>query len=229
MRSRFVYFISCWVAALFVSACGSLLELPGQGPGPQLYNLPAMESGTAEEEAGTLRLVVEEPDAPRGIDTDRVVLYPSPVEIKYYKDARWSDRAPRLVQTLLVESLDNTGSFEFVGREAAGVTTLYGLKGSLSAFHATYDGRRPTIRVKLKLSVIHRGKGQILAAKTFEGQSEARADAIRSVVLAFDEATTQVLQQAVTWTLDVLKAEQIPVDTMEEIAEAEEVAEAPEN
>lgn len=223
MRSRLVHFSACCLVASLVSACGSLLGLPGQGPAPQLYNLSALESVAADQQMGTLRLVVEEPDAPRAIDSDRIALHPSQVEIKYYKNAKWSDRAPRLVQTLLVESFDNTGSFEFVGRDAAGLTTPYLLKSSLSDFHTIYDGRRPTAVVKLKLSIIDRGKGRILAARIFESRSNAQADSIRPVVLAFDAAVNQILKDAVPWTLGVLNIEQAESDDEADPVEPEEL------
>ena len=222
MRSRLVHFSACCLVASLVSACGSLLELPGQGPGPQLYNLSALEGTGADQQMGTLRLLVEEPDAPRAIDSDRIALHPSQVEIKYYKDAKWSDRAPRLVQTLLVESFDNTGSFEFVGRDSAGLTMPYLLKSSLSDFHTTYEGRRPTAVVKLKLSIIDRGKGRILAARIFESRSNAQADSIKPVVLAFDAAVNQILKDAVPWTLGVLNIEQAESDDEADPVEPEE-------
>ena len=136
--------------------------------------------------------------------------------------ARWSDRAPRLLQTLLVESFDDTGSFEFVGRDAAGLSTPYSLKSSLSDFHTTYAGRRPTAVVKLKLSVIDRGKGQILAVRIFESRAEAQSDSVRPVVLAFDEAVGQILNDAVPWALGVLNVEQVESNGEEEPSRSEE-------
>ena len=222
MRSRLVHFSACCLVASLISACGSLLDLPGQGPAPQLYDLSALETMGAEQQMGTLRLVVEEPDAPRAIDNDLIALYSSPVEIKYYKDARWSDRVPRMVQTLLLDSFDSTGSFEFVGRDAAGLSAPYSLKGILAGFHTTYAGRRPTAVVKLKLSVIDRGKGQILAARIFESRSEAQADSVRPVVLAFNEAVHQILNDAVPWALGVLNVDQAKSNGDEELSEPEE-------
>lgn len=188
-----------------VSACGNLIELPGQGPAPQIYNLTATQNIASEQGAMEWRLLVEEPDASRAIDTDRIAIQLSPVEISYYEGARWSDRAPRLVQSLLIESLDNTGVLQHVGRTGTGVNAQYALKTNLLAFCAEADGARPTVVVKIKLTLLDRTKAQIIGSRIIETRKTAGGSQTREVVMAFNEAAGEVLRNAVAWTISTLE------------------------
>ena len=153
---------------------------------------------------------MEEPDASRAIDTDRIAVRLSPVEISYYEGARWSDRAPRLVQSLMIESFDNAGVLEHVGRTGTGVNAQYAVKSNLIAFQADTSGGRPTIMVKLKITVLERRRAQIIASRIFEASRRSDGAQTKDVVLTFNEATGDILAEAVAWTLSTLESSAAP-------------------
>ena len=109
------------VAALLatLTGCGGLL--PNPGPLPTLYTLTP--KSTFDEQLPTVgwQLVVEEPRAAGALATQSIAIRTDPVELQYFAGARWTERAPRLIQTLLVESFENTGKIVAVGREAIGL------------------------------------------------------------------------------------------------------------
>lgn len=187
-----------------LTACGNLIELPGQGPAPQIYSLTAAQNNAAGQTAMEWRLLVEEPEASRAIDIDRIAVRLSPVEISYYEGAKWSDRAPRLVQSLLIESLDNSGVLQHVGRTGTGVSAQYAVKSNLLAFYAEADGTRPTVIVKLKLTLLDRRTATIVGSRIVESRARAEGSQTRDVVLAFNEATGNVLRDGVAWTISTL-------------------------
>ena len=55
----------------------------------------------------------------------------------------WTDNAPLMVQTLLIESFESTRSIIAVGREAVGLRPDYVLHTDLREFDATYDDGSP--------------------------------------------------------------------------------------
>src|SRR5712671_4897686 len=100
------------VLALALSAC----SLPNfGGPAPDLYTLSPKSTFAAELPQVGWQLVVEEPSAAKGIDTDRIAIAPTPLEVKYFPNARWADRAPKMVQTLMIQSFENTKKIVSVG------------------------------------------------------------------------------------------------------------------
>ena len=105
--------------AVALMGCGGLL--PNPGPLPTLYTLTPKNTFRDDLPTVTHQLVVEEPRAAGALATQSIAIRTDPVELQYFAGARWTERAPRLIQTLLVESFENTGKIVAVGREAIGL------------------------------------------------------------------------------------------------------------
>ena len=193
---------------LSTAGCGGLLNLPGSGPAPDLYDLSPKSTFEDGLPVATYQLVVEEPVASRALDSDRIAIRTSPLELKYYAGARWSDRAPSLVQTLLVESFENSGLIVAVGRQAIGLRGDYDLKLELREFHAEMYGETstPTVRTRLNVKIIRQPSASIIASETFERTADAESDSIPNVVNAFDEALGSTMKRVVGWTLKSIDA-----------------------
>ena len=80
------------------------------------------------------QLLVELPQAQAGINTARIALRDSPIELRYFELSNWTDLAPRMIQTLIVESFENSDRIVAVGREAIGLRADYVLKTELREF-----------------------------------------------------------------------------------------------
>ena len=186
--------------SLILTACSGLIDLPGSDDAPQVYQLTAPSDFENVYEKTKWRILVDEPDASRSIDTDKIALRPSEIELSYYAKARWGDRAPRLVQNLVIESLENAGAFEFAGRGPSGMNAQYLLNGTLASFHTNYADGDPIVSVSLRLNLIDQRTGNILESGVFASQIEADRNQVKAVVLAFNEAAQDVMRQAVDWT-----------------------------
>ncbi len=189
------------VAAVLVLA--GCVDLPGTGPAPDLYNLTPKSTFRPDLRTVGWQLVVEEPLAAGGLDTARIALRPSFTELKYFAQVRWVERAPKMIQTLLVESFENTGKIVAVGRQAIGLRSDFNLKGELREFQAEYtEGRSvPLIRVRLNAKIISQPRLAIIASKNFERTVMARDNTMPAIVEAFDAALGKVLRSTVEWTL----------------------------
>lgn len=190
-----------------LSGCG-LLELPGSGPAPDIYDLSPKNSFDEDLPSIDLQLIVEEPSSARGIDSDRIALRPSPIEIKYFAGARWVDRAPRMVQILLVESFENTGKIVAVGRQSIGLRPDFSVKSELREFQAEYseNGGLPNIHVRLNVKLIKMPEARIIASRTFDQTEPASGKDISAIVQSFDETLGKVLRRSVEWTLREVRA-----------------------
>ncbi len=207
--------------ALGLAACGSLVDLPGSGPAPQIYALSAHETDRVYEKRNW-RLLIDEPVASRTLDTDRIAMWTSQVEVNYITGALWSDRAPRLVQGLLVESFDRTGALELVAPGRAGMRAPYLLQSTLQAFQAEGGGRR-SARIRIKFVLVEQASADILASKVFEREVRARGAGAKSIVLAFNEALGEIAPQLMDWVLDTIDATRTAVVEVESLDENEEV------
>ena len=190
---------------LILTGCAGLL--PGQGPAPTLYTLSPKSTFSAALPEVHSQLVVEKPIAAGGLETTRIALKTNPLELEYFADARFAETAPELVQTLLIESFENTGKIVAVGRQAIGLRSDYNLKTELREFQAEYlDGARiPNIRVRINAKVIKQSERAIIASQTFESRMAATDSSFSSVIAAFDDALGKVTKGVVEWTLTTME------------------------
>jgi cholesterol transport system auxiliary component len=188
------------LSAGLLSGCGGLIP---QAPPSNLYTLSPKTIFTDTLPRVDWQLVVEEPFAAGGLDTHKIAIFTNPYEVKYYAEARWSERAPRMVQTLLVESFENTGKIVAVGRQSVGLRSDFNLKGELREFQAELKDDRglPEAHVALQVKLVAQPRQQIVAAATFSQRVRAKNTSLLGVVAAFDEALGYVLRETVQWTL----------------------------
>ncbi len=202
LKHNWLAWICAMPLALGLVGCDSLLPSLG-GPPPNLYTLTPKSTFANGLPRADWQLVVEEPVASGGLNIDRIAMRASPTELKYYARARWTERAPRMLQTLLVESFENSGAIIAVGRKAIGLRSDYNLKTEMREFQAEYfeaDGI-PTARVRLNAKLVKLPKRAIIASKTFEATMKSEGKEMRQIIQAFDTALGKVLRHTVEWTL----------------------------
>jgi cholesterol transport system auxiliary component len=191
-------------AALFVAAGGLAgCDLPGSGEPPQLYTLTPKTTFESNLPAVDWQLVVERPTSSAGLNSQRIALQRTPVTLDYFAHANWTDTAPQLVQSLLIESFENTGKMRAVSRESTQLRPDYELQLELRHFEAEYDnpGQPPLIRVRLSGKLIRMPDRTIVAGHTVESTARAAQNDMSSIVLAFDDALGKVMKEFVEWTL----------------------------
>ncbi|QQS13127.1 MAG: membrane integrity-associated transporter subunit PqiC [Rhodospirillales bacterium] len=189
------------VAFLAVGGCSALKAIDE----PQdLYTLTPKT--TFEEGLPTVRwqLVVEPPVSAAYLNTGRIALQMTPTSADYYARSAWTDRAPLLVQTLMVESFESTRRIVGVGRDPVTVRPNYVLQTELREFQVEYfRGRPPVAHVRIVARLVRFPDKQIVATRSFERCARAAADKVPAVVQAMDQALGTVLRRMVTWTLTV--------------------------
>lgn len=191
--------------ALPLAACG--FTLIDTQPAPQIYDLTAPVAVTGGE-AVDWELIVEEPVTVRALGTNRIALKTRDNSIQYYQGARWSDRGPALVQSTIIETLENSGRILSVGAETSGINSKYRLKSNLRNFHADISGGgKPTIKVTLNAKLFSARTRGIVATQLLETEVAARSGKMTDVVKAFDEATQDITRQAAAWALEAGEAQ----------------------
>ena len=187
--------------ALMLSACGSLQLIP-KPQTPQLYLLrPQIMAPMGA--AVTWRLAVGIPDAAASLDTTRIALSHSATTMDYYANAAWDDRLPLILQKLLIETFDASGRIVSVGRDTAGLETDYLLQAEVRNFEAHYDTPEgaPNIMVSIQAKLARMPQREIVATLNASQQTQAAANNLDSVVMAFDQATAPAIAQIAAWTL----------------------------
>lgn len=189
--------------ALALAAVAAGCQLPGAGDPPQLYTLTPKSTFDPSLPSVQWQLVVERPVAAAGINTQRIAFQRSAVTLDYFARANWTDLAPALVQTLLIESFENTGKIRAVSRESTQLRPDYILQTELREFQAENEltGKMPLARVRLNGKLIRMPDRTIIGNRTVTRTATASRADIEGIILAFDEALGSVMKELVEWTL----------------------------
>ena len=188
-------------AAFAASACQGLIPGASRDP-PRLYELSPKSTFDPTLPRVRSQLVVESPESASGLQTSRIAVKQRPTTLDYYARSEWTDLAPRLVQTKLIESFENSGKIVSVGREGSGLRSDYILKSELRHFEAQlYETERPLIRVVVNVKLVKMPAREIVANRSFERTEKVAAADIDKLVEGFDEALGGVLKRIVEWSI----------------------------
>jgi cholesterol transport system auxiliary component len=184
-------------AAAFLSGCSSVLPAPAP---VQLYVLrpdlmPPMGPPVR------WRLAVATPDASAALDTTRIALIRTATTMDYYANSAWPDRAPLLLQRMLVEAFEKSGRIQAVDRDTAGLTADFVLQTELRNFEARYEGPNPQVQVTIEAKMVQIPDRMIVSSTNVTQTANASANTVDSVVLAFDQATGAAINQITSWAL----------------------------
>lgn len=190
---------------LALSGCGSLIgpsEPPAQiyvlspdlGPMPARGNLP-------------FQLAVARPEASASLASDRIALRRN-LAFDYYANAQWTDSAPKLIQTLLVEALEKNGALGFVARDEDGLRADFVVQGELNAFEARYDlgDAPPIVVVDMMMQVVSTVHREIVGARDFHEEAQATANSVTAVITGFDTVLSRLLAETARWILETAQA-----------------------
>lgn len=186
---------------VFVAGC-SPLKIPG--PPPDLYNLTPKSTFNDNLPDIKKQLIIEEPIAAGGLDNNRIALRPHATKLQFFANARWTERAPKMLQTLLVESFENTNKIISVGRQSIGLRSDFTLKTEMREFQVEQgpDSNTSTIRVRINAKLVQQPNRVIVGSQSFESRLDIqKGGGMNDIVIAFDTATGKVIKKLVEWTL----------------------------
>ena len=195
---RFLIIMSMMV---FVAGC-SPLKIPG--PPPDLYNLTPKSTFNDNLPDIRKQLIIEEPIAAGGLDNNRIALRPHATKLQFFANARWTERAPKMLQTLLVESFENTNKIISVGRQSISLRSDFTLKTELREFQVEQEpeSNTSTIRVRINAKLVQQPNRVIVGSQSFESRLDIqKGGGMNDIVIAFDTATGKVIKKLVEWTL----------------------------
>jgi|HubBroStandDraft_6_1064221.scaffolds.fasta_scaffold374318_2 cholesterol transport system auxiliary component len=191
-----------WGAALVAVLCGSCGIL-SEAPKRQLYRADPTVNFAAPLPKTAAQLLVTVPNAPAGLDTARIALSRSAVSLDYFADAEWTDRAPLLVQSAIIESFEKSEAVPAVGRDNAGLRADFILQTDIRDFSAAYDSptEPPLVSVVVHMELITIPEHRIVAQRSIARRQRAVANSVPEVVRAFDSALGGVVEEVVRWAV----------------------------
>lgn len=148
--------------------------------------------------AAKFQLVVNEPNAVRSLESDRIMIK-SGARVAYYKGAAWTDRLPRLMQARMVEAFQNAGLVSAVGSRADRLDADYVLATQVQAFQVEVNQGQAEAYASLYVKVIGGDNGRMVASRGFESRVPTSSKDVGEMVVALNQAFENVLNEIVPW------------------------------
>ncbi|MEE2526253.1 ABC-type transport auxiliary lipoprotein family protein [Hyphobacterium sp. HN65] len=190
---------------------GCISVLPEVTPAT-IYRLSTPEpSGEVREEA--VIVGVQRPLTPRALSTDMIAMSQSRGQLVFIDGAEWITPVPRLVQDLIVESMDAFEPTLIAARPEDGVRAEFELATELRSFEANYlngPDAAPTVIVRLRARLIRSSDRRLVAVDAIGAQSAARSNRIGDIVGAFDAASQEAMASVAQWTAEQVAAHHDP-------------------
>src|SRR3546814_14698778 len=103
-----------------------------------------------------------------------------------------------MIQTLMIESFENSRKIVSVGRESIGLRADFILKSDLRELQAVYyNGGLPAAWVSINAKLVQLPRRAIVASQSFDAKVTAEAATLQAVVTAFDDDSGKVLRRPV--------------------------------
>lgn len=196
---------ACGLCAL-LGGCAGLSSLTSATEPTELFTLTPKSTFDPGLPRLRQQIVVAEPTASAAVSTDRIAVQPSPLKVEFLPGVRWIDNAPAIIQTLLIESFENSQKVDAVGRSAVSLRADYLIVTDLREFSALVvpeaaEDAPLRIWVMLNMKVVDADRDRIIASRSFSEKVDAQSDAAEDIATAFDLALGRVMRKSVEWSI----------------------------
>lgn len=144
-------------------------------------------------------LIIKVPTADASLNTAEIAVSPSPGTRTYIEGALWTDRAPVVLQNLLIQGFQNSGVFSNVGTPGTGIAANIILDSQLRDFSVHYEGNTPVIVVDLYMKIFNLKARQIIEGQRFEVKVYAAQNNQLAIRQGFQEAVDQLTTDIIQW------------------------------
>jgi|HigsolmetaAR201D_1030396.scaffolds.fasta_scaffold01051_3 cholesterol transport system auxiliary component len=186
------------VASLQLAACSTASLLDSEIPVPTNYVIAPLPPATSavSTAASHVDLAIGRPDVAPGLDTQRIAVLRGR-ELDYYRRVQWGGTTTELVQSFLVNSLQDQHLFRSVTAEQARVAGPYILDTEVRDFQAEYVSGRsaPRVRVTIVGRLVRVADRKLVATIPATAVHDCDDNRMSVVAAAFESAAHEVAQK----------------------------------
>lgn len=189
-----------WLAvAALLAGCTGLR--PAQIENGNTY---VLESGPLAKNTHERRDIVLEVSAPRaspGFETAQMAYIQRAYELDYFATNRWADTPSRMLAPILVQALEQSGSFGAVVQAPSIVPADVRIVSELIRLQQNFEARPSRIEMVLRVQLVDVRTRRLLATRVFEATENAPSDDPYGGVIAANVALQRILEQFVTFSI----------------------------
>jgi cholesterol transport system auxiliary component len=190
------------IAALALAPAGCSSLLGGGGAAATLYTLTAVTNFPPGPRL-KLQVLFDRPTASDALNTTQLALRRNVLTMDYFADAAWTDAAPSMIQSLLVDSLQASGRVTAASRDTLAIRGDVEVRIDVRHFEADYRSGQelPTVRIEFGLILVRVEDRSILATDTVTASAQPTKNEVPAVVVAFNQALQLAMRDTLLWIL----------------------------
>ena len=183
---------SGWLTLLMAFAVGCALTPPEPD---RSYLLDAGVGPRSAVHRSDRVLVVAEPQAAPGFDSQRIAYTRTPLALEYYTKSQWIDTPARMLAPLVVKALMNAGVFRAVVAEPTPVDGDLRLEIDSLRLQQEFLQRPSQVRFAFRASLVDVASRRVLATRAFEVTEIAPSEDTYGGVQAANIAAERLLAE----------------------------------
>jgi ABC-type uncharacterized transport system auxiliary subunit len=160
-----------------------------------IYVLEIQRATNPTQVKRNLVLAISEPQTRPGFNTPQMAYVLHPLELSYFVTSRWADTPARMLEPLLVQTMEQTGSFRAVVQVPGAVPADVQLNTELIRLQHDFVTRPSRVQLSLRAQLIDVRGQRVLAVKQFDEFENAASDNAYGGVTAANRAVQRVLDQ----------------------------------
>ncbi len=190
------------LSLLSLMGCGALS--PTTTPPPAFYALDSLPSAKPPATAPAPRpqallaaaptLVVNPPHAAAGFDSQRIIYVREPHKLEYFAHSEWVEPPARMLGTLLVAALENSGGFSAVVLAAGSAAGDLRLDTEVVRLQQEFQTRPSRVAFTLRATLVDDKTRRVLAVRQFDATEPAPGEDAYGGVVAANRAVQKVLE-----------------------------------
>jgi len=177
--------------ACLLSACS--VFSPVKTEQTTAYVLNTLPSPATKKPTHKITLLVMQPTTSQVYNTTQMAYTTQPYQVAYFAKSRWADTPAQMLQSLLVEALQNTHYFYAVGMSPMLGQYDYVLNMQLLQFEQRFSGLASEIIITLRAQISKPADNAVIATRQFTIVEPALVNTPYGGVVAANKATARLL------------------------------------
>jgi cholesterol transport system auxiliary component len=144
-----------------------------------------------------VQVLVAEPSALQVHSTQQIIVKDTSGAISFLGGGQWSDNLPRLIQTRLINTFENSSQLRGVSRPSSGAVADVQLISELRSFEISTPSNEAVVEISVK--IVNDSNGRIVNGRIFKARTPAIAIDAANATRALDEALSVAMLDIVRW------------------------------
>ena len=164
--------------------------------------LTAMPADVPHPPQRKTTLLVFPPDAKPVYDTTQMAYVQRPLQVDYFAKNEWGEKPSRMIQDLLVRTLESTHAFAAVVKPPHTEPYAYALKSEIVTFHQDFTVEPAVMRIAMRFALVSERADKVIATKDVEVAQPLAEKSPYAGVQAANAAAQKLLREVAAFVLE---------------------------